>query len=79
MLTSDLDGGSTNEDDEYEVEKILNARVNRRKLQYCMKWLGYKDNLEWYNAANFKNCLYKLRSFYVANPLCLGPLKRLEI
>ncbi|KAF2677510.1 hypothetical protein K458DRAFT_158540 [Lentithecium fluviatile CBS 122367] len=30
------------EDDEYEVEKILNARVYSENLQYRIKWRGYK-------------------------------------
>ncbi|OCK90785.1 uncharacterized protein K441DRAFT_468647, partial [Cenococcum geophilum 1.58] len=33
----------TDEDDEYEVEEILEARIYRRKLQYRVKWLGYED------------------------------------
>jgi hypothetical protein len=70
--------GSTDEDDEYEVEEILNACVNRRKLQYRAKWLRYEDDPQWYDASNFKNSPHKLRSFYTASPTCLGPLKMLE-
>ncbi|KAF2175642.1 hypothetical protein K469DRAFT_756078 [Zopfia rhizophila CBS 207.26] len=36
--------GGADEDDEYEVEKILDARVNRGKLQYRVEWLGYEDD-----------------------------------
>jgi hypothetical protein len=35
---------TADEDDEYEVEKILNARISRKKLQYRVKWLEYKDD-----------------------------------
>jgi hypothetical protein len=38
---------TADEDGEYEVEKILNARINRVKLQYCVKWLRYDDDPEW--------------------------------
>jgi hypothetical protein len=69
--------GSADEDNEYEVEEILDACVNRRKLQYRVKWLGYEDDLEWYDASNFKNSPYKLRGFHMANPLRPGPPKRL--
>ena len=69
--------GNADEDKEYEVEKILDARVNRKKLQYRVKWLGYEDDPVWYDAANFKNSPYKLRGFHTANPLRPGPPKRL--
>jgi hypothetical protein len=69
---------STDEDDEYEVEEILDACVNRRKLQYRVKWLGYKDDPQWYNASNFKNSPHKLRSFHTASPTRPGPPKMLE-
>lgn len=72
-------GRADEEDDEYEVEMILDARVNRRKLQYRVNWLGYEDDPVWYDAANFKNSPHKLRSFHTANPLRPGPLKRLGV
>ncbi len=28
--------------EEYEVEKVLDARIYRRKQQYLVKWLGYE-------------------------------------
>ena len=38
---------------EYEVEKILDSRISRRKLQYLVKWKGYNDShnqwIPWYN------------------------------
>lgn len=68
---------SADEDDEYEVEEVLDARVKHRKLQYRVKWLGYEDDLVWYNAANFKNSPHKLRRFHTTNPLRPGPPKRL--
>lgn len=52
-----------NEDDEYEVEEIFEARVYRKKLQYRVKWLGCDKDPEWYDASNFRNCPHKLRDF----------------
>jgi hypothetical protein len=71
--------GSADEDDEYEVEQILEARVYRRKLQYRVKWLGYEDDPAWYDASNFKNSPRKLREFHTANPIRPGPPERLEV
>ena len=69
---------STDEDDEYEVERILEARIYWRKLQYRVKWLGYDDDREWYDAANFKNSPHKLHEFHIANANRPGPPKRLD-
>ncbi|EFQ96383.1 hypothetical protein PTT_01418 [Pyrenophora teres f. teres 0-1] len=71
--------GTADEDDEYEVEKILNARVYRKKLQYRVQWLGYEEDPEWYDASNFKNSPHRLRDFHTANPLHPGPPRRLEM
>jgi hypothetical protein len=65
-------------DDEYEVEQILEARVYHRRLLYRVKWLGYKDDPEWYDASNFKNSPHKLRDFHTANPTRPGPPKELK-
>jgi hypothetical protein len=71
--------GGADEDIEYEVEQILEARVCRRKLQYRVKWLGYEDDLAWYDASNFKNSPHKLRGFHTANPNRPGPPERLNV
>lgn len=68
---------STDENDEYEVEKILDACVNCRKIQYRIKWVRYEDDLEWYDAFNFKNSPHKLLSFHSASHTHPGPPKRL--
>jgi hypothetical protein len=65
--------------DEYEVEEILKSRIYYRKLQYRVKWVGYADDLEWYDASNFKNSPYKLYGFHLANPICPGPSKRQDV
>ena len=32
------------DEEEYEVERILDKRTRRRKVQYLVKWLGYPDS-----------------------------------
>jgi hypothetical protein len=64
-------------DDEYEVEGILNACMSGQKLQYRVKWLGFKYDLMWHDACNFKNSPYKLRDFHSVNRSHPGPPKRL--
>jgi len=68
---------SADEDNEYEVERILESRINRRKLQYRTKWVGYGKDPEWYDASNFKNSPYRLHDFHATNPTQPGPPERL--
>lgn len=67
------------EDDEYEVEQILKARIHLRKLQYHVKWLDYEDDPTWYDASNFKNSPHKLCEFHTANTTSPGPPQRLKV
>ena len=30
-----------NGEEEYQIEEIIDERINRRKKQYLVKWLGY--------------------------------------
>ncbi len=39
-----------NDKDEWEIDDILNSRRYRRRLQYRVKWNGYDNDLNWYNA-----------------------------
>jgi len=39
-----------NDEDEWEIDDILNSRRYRRRLQYRVKWNGYDNDLNWYNA-----------------------------
>ncbi len=38
------------DEDEWEIDDILNSRRYRRRLQYRVKWKGYDNDLNWYNA-----------------------------
>lgn len=66
------------EEEEYEVEQILEARILWKKLKYRVKWAGYDYDPKWYNAANFKNSPQKLYNFHKENPAKPGPSQRLD-
>ena len=56
-------------EEEWEVEEILDSRMNKRCLQYLVKW---KDSLttesSWEPAINLKNALDIVKRFHEANP-----------
>ena len=55
---------------EYEVEKIVNLRVNSRRknqFQYEVKWKGYKETT-WEGASNVENAQEAVEQFHKANP-----------
>ena len=79
-----------NNEEEYEVEKILDSRVRGRKrqVQYLVKWVGYPDSdNQWLNAdqlmadeaiKNFKkrhlDAITHIRRVLTGNPLIDFPL-----
>ncbi|CAJ0927619.1 unnamed protein product [Ranitomeya imitator] len=53
---------------EYVVEKILNSRVSRRKLQYLVKWKGYgQEDNSWVFASDV-HAADLIRAFHLAHP-----------
>ena len=68
--------------EEYEVERILDARMRHRKMQYLVKWKGYPDvdNL-WISVDSCQNAQEELDDFYKRFPSKPRPtsLCRLEI
>jgi hypothetical protein len=70
-----------NEEQEWEVEEVVAARLHYRKLQYRVKWAGQGDEVDntWYPARNLKNTPEKLLKFYRMHPNQPGPPKRLDI
>ena len=58
------------EEKEWEVDNILDARrVGRsRKVQFCVKWKGYDEDKEWYDALGFKHSKDIVHDFYQRNP-----------
>jgi len=57
------------DDDEYEVERILDHKVIRKKDYYLVKWKGFSD-LEntWEPKRNLKNCQQMLRQYHREGP-----------
>lgn len=52
------------DDEEFEVEKILQKRVSRNKIEYLVKWSGYGVyDATWEPVANLQNCLKKIEEF----------------
>ncbi|CAJ0924496.1 unnamed protein product [Ranitomeya imitator] len=53
---------------EYIVEKILDSRVSRRKLQYLVKWKGYgQEDNSWVFASDV-HAADLVRAFHMAHP-----------
>ncbi|CAJ0928600.1 unnamed protein product [Ranitomeya imitator] len=53
---------------EYIVEKILDSRVSRRKLQYLVKWKGYaQEDNSWVFASDV-HAPDLVRAFHMAHP-----------
>ena len=47
-----------NDDEEWEVEEILNSWIYQKKLQYCVKWIGFNKDWTWYYTSNFMGSLH---------------------
>lgn len=50
---------------EYEVERILNHRKRRGKLQYLVKWVGYADHENtWIPADELPHCQELIQDYH---------------
>jgi hypothetical protein len=59
--------------EEYEVEAILDVRLQRRQLRWLVKWVGYgNEENTWEPKENLRNCQSALDSFYQTNQTTLG-------
>ena len=59
---------------EYEVEKVLDSRIFRRKLQYEVKWEGWDEgHITWEPEENLKNAREAIDDFHKDNPDAVGP------
>jgi molybdopterin-guanine dinucleotide biosynthesis protein len=56
--------------EEYEVEKIIDSRIKRNKLQYKIKWKNYPDPAEdtWEDESNVTNATNLVQQFYRKYP-----------
>ena len=57
-----------NNEEEWEVEDILDARSYRGKLQYRVKWVGWDEDREWYDAIGFDNSPKIVENFHFRYP-----------
>ena len=59
-----------NDKEKRKVNNILDAqKVGRsRKIQFCVKWKGYDEDKEWYNALGFEHLKDIVDDFYQRNP-----------
>jgi len=57
------------EQQEWEVEKILDSRRHRNQIQYRVKWTSFHDpDGTWYAARNFANSPDLVRKFHEEYP-----------
>ena len=57
-----------NNEEEWKVEDILDARSLRGKIQYRVNWIGWDKNREWYDASGFDNFPKIIEDFYACYP-----------
>ena len=60
------------EEEKWEVDDILDARrkgERGRKVQFCVKWKGYDEDKEWYDASGFEHAKEVVDDFYKCNPI----------
>jgi len=56
-------------EEEYVVEEILDSRMFRRRLQYLVKWEGYRiENNTWEYAENLDNAAEVVADFHARHP-----------
>jgi hypothetical protein len=65
-----LDDDDLELQEEYEVEKILDIRINRGKRQYKVKWKGYGENENtWEPIENLEHCKEMIEKYHDENNL----------
>nr|XP_031857102.1 uncharacterized protein CI109_007532 [Kwoniella shandongensis]KAA5524173.1 hypothetical protein CI109_007532 [Kwoniella shandongensis] len=55
----------------YEVERIIDSRIRRNRLEYQVEWLGYKgtdEHVSWEPAANLLGAQELVAEFHRTNP-----------
>lgn len=64
------------EEEEYEVEKILDSRIRRGKLEYFVKWKGFPTSENsWEPTENTTHASRKIAEFHRTHP---GAPRRIE-
>jgi hypothetical protein len=58
-----------NGEEEFEVSKIIDSRINRRRLEYLAHWQGYEiSERTWEPAANLANASKMINKFHRPYP-----------
>ena len=57
-----------NNEEEWEVEDIFNARSFRGRIQYWVKWTGWDEDRKWYDTSGFDNFPEIVEDFYARYP-----------
>ena len=61
---------------EFEVDKVIDSRLKRGKLEYLVKWSGYTDDYNtWEPVDNLSNSLEALDEFHKSNLSALRKLR----
>jgi hypothetical protein len=59
----------TNNDDEYEVEKILDTKLEGQTIKYLVKWKDYPNSENtWEPERHLKKCYWMVKQFHRQNP-----------
>jgi transposase InsO family protein/predicted aspartyl protease len=69
---------TVNGQSEWEIEKILDARLRWGKLYYRVSWRGHDPDPTWYPARDFMNAARALKEFHDNYPNKPGPPRRLS-
>jgi hypothetical protein len=60
---------------EYEVEEIVDSRVRRGRLQYCVKWKGYPyEERTWEPVSNLEHAKNAISDFHKNHPSAPRPI-----
>ena len=63
---------------EWEVAQVLASRIQYRRLQYKVSWVGEDPDENYYNANNFIGAPHKIKQFHDEHPEAAGPPVRLQ-
>jgi hypothetical protein len=65
--------------EEFEVEQILDSQVQRRKIQYLVRWAGYDESNEtWEPLHNLKHAHRLIKRFHQENPDAPEPISMMD-
>lgn len=71
------EGEVIEDDEEWEVERVVASRLHRRQLQYRLHWRGWDEDPEWYPARNCRHAPLLLQEYHEKYPDHAGPPLRL--